>query len=127
MTKAPNVRARFPLFSLAGILFIVMSTLLGAAANMRPFHIPTAREIAHAEQLEVAQARRARIDVLRADDGDRCRVEVARELARALVFDGQSAVPYADDYERRCGNDHVVRKWGDASRLLASVRRTVTP
>ena len=51
-----------------------------------------------------------------AAEGDRCRVEIARELSRALVFDGRSAVAYVDDYERRCGDDPIVRRWANASR-----------
>ena len=63
-------------------------------------------------------ARRERIDALVAAGGDRCLLEQARELARALVFDGRSAMAFADDYEQRCGDDIVVRRWGDASRLV---------
>ncbi|HEX5061968.1 MAG TPA: hypothetical protein VFV99_21515, partial [Kofleriaceae bacterium] len=103
-----------------GVLVIVLMTLGNAAANMIPFHVPTARELQRAEQAATADARRARIAALQAE-GDRCRAEIARELARALVFDGQSAVAYADDYARRCGEDPIVRRWGDASLRLVSL------
>jgi len=118
----PKVRQRIPWLSLVGILIIVLLTLGNAAANMIPFHVPTARELQRAEQATTTGARRARIATLQAE-GDRCRAEIARELARSLVFDGRSAVAYADDYARRCGEDPIVRRWGDASLRLVSLRR----
>jgi hypothetical protein len=108
-----SVRARTPWWSLAGVLFVVLLTFGNAAANMIPYHIPTKRELQHEEQLQLAEARRARIAALLAVP-DRCNAPNARELARLLVFDGRSARTYADDYERRCGEDPIVRRWGDA-------------
>jgi len=92
----------------------MVMTLGNAAANMLPHHVPTVRERQRAEQNALIEARRERIAVLVAQ-GDGCRADVARELARALVFDGRSAVEYANDYERRCGTDAIVRRWGDHS------------
>jgi hypothetical protein len=125
MTDSPDikVRQRTPWWSLIAILLLVLLTLGNAAANMIPFHVPSARELQRAEQAEMIEARRARIATLLAE-GDRCRAAVARELARALVFDGQSAVAYADDYARRCGEDPIVRRWGDASIKLSTLRRS---
>jgi hypothetical protein len=114
MTEAPTVRARLPYLSLVGIVLVVLMTLGNAAANMIPGHFPTARELQRAEQDELAQARRARIAALQAA-GDRCNAQVARELSRALFFDGRSALPYANDFAARCGDDPIVRKWADAS------------
>ncbi len=108
-----SVRARTPWWSLAGILFVVLLTLGNAAANMIPYHIPTARELQQQEQRRVAEARRARIATLLAAP-DRCNAPTARELARLLVFDGRSARAYADDYERRCGADPIIERWRDA-------------
>ena len=108
-----KVRKPVPWFSLAGILFIVALTLGNGAANMIPGHFPTPRERARAEQETVADARRARIVSLLVA-GDHCHAPTARELARAIVYDGRSAAVYADDYERRCGADPIVRRWGDA-------------
>jgi hypothetical protein len=118
----PKVRQRVPWLSLTGILLVVFMTLGSAAANMMPQHIPTARELQRAEQDEMIQARRARIAALLAE-GDQCRPHIARELARALVFDGRSAVEYANDYERRCGEDPIVDRWRDASYRLVRIRR----
>jgi hypothetical protein len=112
-SKPVSVRERTPWWSLAGVLFLVVLTLGNAAANMIPYHIPTTRERQQQEQHGVAEARRARIATLLAAP-DRCDAQTARELARLLVFDGRSARAYADDYERRCGDDPIVRRWGDA-------------
>ena len=112
-SKPESVRQRIPWFSVAALVFVVLLTLGNAAANMIPFHRPTTRELQQQEQRDVAEARRARIATLLAM-GDRCRPVIAHELARALVFDGRSAKAYADDYERRCGADPIVRRWGDA-------------
>ncbi|HEY5923220.1 MAG TPA: hypothetical protein VIV11_16185 [Kofleriaceae bacterium] len=115
-SKSPEIRVRqrVPWLSLAGILLVVTFTLGSAAANMLPHHIPTKHELQRAEQNALIAERKLRIATLLAE-GDRCRIEVARELARALVFDGRYAVPYADDYERRCGEDPIVRRWANAS------------
>ena len=118
----PNVRQRMPWLSLVGVLLLMLMTLGNAAANMIPFHIPTARELQRAEQEVTVAARRDRIAALEAE-GDRCRADIARELARALVFDGRSAIAYADDYARRCGEDPIVRRWADASYRLVSLRK----
>jgi len=122
-TPAPIVRARTPWLKLFGILFVVGFTLGSAAANLKPFHIPTKRELQRAEQAEWADARRERIVALTAKD-DRCDRSVAREIAKELVYDGRSALTYADDFERRCGTDVVVRRWATkGDRLLARLRR----
>jgi hypothetical protein len=117
----PKVRQRIPYASLAGILLVVFLTLGSAAANMIPMHIPTKHELQRAEQDATAAARRERIAVHQAQ-GDHCVAQIARELARDLVFDGRSALGYADDYQRRCGDDPIVRRWGNFS-LNASLRR----
>jgi hypothetical protein len=120
-STSPKVRQRVPWLSLTGILLVVLMTLGSAAANMIPHHIPTARELQRDEQNAVIEARRQRIAALLAE-GDRCRPHIARELARALVFDGRSAVAYADDYEKRCGEDPIVQRWRDASYRLVSLK-----
>jgi len=119
MSKARNVRVkkRLPYASLSGILIVVFMTLGSAAANMMPMNLPTARELQRGEQDELAQARRDRIAALQAE-GDQCRFQVARELAKAMFFDGRSVLTYADDYAARCGDDPIVRHYADASAKL---------
>ncbi len=110
---ADKIRARVPWARLVLLASLVLPVFANAALNMLPHHVPTARELQREEQREIAQARHARLAELLAE-GDRCRPAVAHEIARTLVFDGRSARAYADDYERRCGSDPVVRHWGDA-------------
>lgn len=104
------------------IVIVVLFTLGNAAANLLPCQRPTAEELRQAERRALVEQRRARIDELRAA-GDHCRPVIGHELARLLVMDGQGARGYADDYERRCGEDPVIRHWGDAPRP----RPRVTP
>jgi hypothetical protein len=110
---AESVRTRIPWVRLTLLAICVLPVFANAALNLLPHHVPTARELQHEEQLEIAASRHTRIDELRGQ-GDHCSPALAHELARDLVFDGQSARAYADDYERRCGADPVVRHWGDA-------------
>jgi hypothetical protein len=113
----PCVRQRVPWLALLGILLVLMMTLGNAAANLVSPKLPSARQRQRAEQTAMIHARRLRITMLLAE-GDRCRRYIAHELARALVYDGRSAIPYADDFERRCGEDLVVRSWAIASAKL---------
>ncbi len=118
MTDAvPRLPRRIPYLSLAALLLVVAMTLGNAIANVLPHHVPTARERQRAEQDDTATARRARIAWLFAS-GDHCDKVRARELARALVFDGKPATAYADDFTRRCGADPIVDRWRAASALL---------
>ena len=110
---AERIRARVPWARLTLLAFIVLPVFANAVLNVLPHHVPTARELQHEEQREIAADRHAHLARLLAEP-DHCRPAVAHELARTLVFDGQSARAYADDYERRCGADPVVRHWGDA-------------
>ncbi len=112
-TAKPSVRARTPWFSLIGIVLLVLLTLGNAAANMVPFHVPTAHELQQQEQHAIADARRLQLDALLVE-GDRCRPHVAHEIVRGLVFVGRSAREYAADYQQRCGIDPVVERWGNA-------------
>ena len=94
-------------------MLVVSMTFANAALNLLPSHRPTARDRQREEQAAIIAARRARLAHMLAD-GDGCHPAIAHELARALVFDGRSARDYADDYERRCGEDPVIRHWAEA-------------
>jgi hypothetical protein len=108
-----SLRAKTPWFSLIGIVFLALLTLGNAAANMVPFHVPTAFELQQREQHAIADEHRLRLDALMAE-GDQCRPHIAHEIAKGLVYVGRSARDYAADYQRRCGNDPVVERWGNA-------------
>ncbi len=111
----PVLRQRGQLLPIAVIVIVVAFTLTSAAANLMMRRMPTAAELRADEQRTLVEERRDWIAALRAA-GDDCRPVVAHELARALALDGQASAAhtYADDYERRCGADPVVRAWGDA-------------
>jgi hypothetical protein len=108
-----SVRARTPWFSLVGIVLLALLTLGNAAANMVPFHVPTARELQQQEQRAIADARRVEVDALIAE-GDKCRPHIAHDIARGLVYVGRSARAYSIDYQQRCGIDPIVERWGNA-------------
>ncbi len=110
---AERIRARIPWARLTLLAFIVLPVFANAVLNMLPHHVPTARELQLEEQRQIAAARHTRLAELLAEP-DHCQPAIAHEIARTLVFDGRSARAYADDYERRCGSDPVVRHWGDA-------------
>lgn len=112
--QPPKLRQRVPWLALVGIFLMMVVTLGNAAANMFATAIPPEQAPEPEALSKTIADRSARVDeMLR--EGDQCRPQFAHELARALVFDGRSAVAYADDYERRCGDDPVVRKWADIS------------
>ena len=126
MTETPiKLRKRVRWFPLVAMTALILFTIGNAAASILgvPKHVPgpTREELQRAEQLATTAARRDRIAALQAE-GDRCRPLIARELARALVFDGRSALPYADDYARRCGDDPIVRQWADVGTRVRLVR-----
>jgi hypothetical protein len=121
MTDSPSVRARVPWLRLALVALVLILTLAQGAETLFWTHPPTAQQRRSAEIAQLIAARRARIAKLLAE-GDGCHPALAHELAKALVFDGQSARDYAADYERRCGEDPVLEHWGAAP--VASARWT---
>ena len=98
------------------IVLLLVLTFGSAAANiMSVGHRPSVAEVRAGERAEVAADRQARIVALRAHADD-CTPATAHELARLLVQDGQfhEARAFAGVYEWRCGEDRVVRNWGNA-------------
>jgi len=113
MADFPSVRARTPWLRLAALALVLLMTFANAALNLLPSPHATARDRQREEQAAIIAARRIRLARMLAD-GDGCHPSIAHELARTLVFDGRSARDYADDYERRCGPDPVIRHWAEA-------------
>jgi hypothetical protein len=115
-----SIRARGQLLPIVGIVLGVMFTLGTAGANMISRTLPTQSELRAEEQRELVGQRHARISELRAVAGA-CQPTPAHELARLLVMDGQwdEARAFAGVYELRCGDDPVVRHWGNAPRARA--------
>ncbi|HSK02402.1 MAG TPA: hypothetical protein VK932_14215 [Kofleriaceae bacterium] len=116
--KTSSIRARGQLRAIAAVVLGALFTLTAAAAQLLPGGPrPTPRRAIDDELAAIVVERRARIAELQAAaPGDRCHPAGAHELARLLVMDGQwpAVRRFADGYARRCGDDPIVRKWGDA-------------
>jgi hypothetical protein len=114
----PAIRARGQLPAIAAAVLGTLFTLTSAAAQLLPGGPrPPARRAIDDELAAIVALRRVRIAELQAGaPGDRCHPPSAHELSRLLVMDGQgpAARRFADTYEQRCGDDPIVRKWGDA-------------
>ena len=115
--KQDDVRARGQILPIVVVVTVVLFTLSAAAANLIPFHRPTAAQIRAEQQTEVIDQRHARIGELRTI-GEKCQPPAAHELVRLLALDGQWSElhAYADRYEARCGADFIVHGWGNARR-----------
>jgi hypothetical protein len=109
----PKMRQRGQWPPIIAAVLVVLFTLSNAAANMLMHRPPTKAELQREEQDSFVEQRHARLAELLAE-GDHCRPVIAHELAKTLVFDGQSARAYATDYEQRCAPDPVVHAWGSA-------------
>jgi hypothetical protein len=114
----PSIRARGQLRAIAAVVLGTLFTLTAAAAQLLPGGPrPAPRRAIDDELAAIVLERRARIAELQAAaPDDRCHPAGAHELARLLVMDGRwpAARRFADGYEQRCGDDPIVRKWGDA-------------
>jgi hypothetical protein len=117
-SRPPKLRARGQLRVMAAIALGVMFTLASAAAQLMPgrARAPERRPIDD-ELAAIVEQRKVRIAQLEHEaPGERCHPPAAHELARLLVMDGRwtDVRRFADGYERRCGEDPVVRTWGNA-------------
>ncbi len=113
MDDIETIRKRGQVLPMVTAVLVVLFTLANAAANMLPTHHVTHAEVRHDEERVLIEQRRERIAALLAL-GAHCAPVVAHELVRDLVLDGRSARAYAATYEQRCGEDPVMRHWGDA-------------
>lgn len=105
-------------------LFLTM--LLGAFAMaivawfiaIMPQHKPTQKQVMRRALAGIQTERKARIDFLRAELGDRCLQEPARDLVRLMVLDGRigDARELGNAYLARCGDDSVITDWANAPR-----------
>lgn len=105
---------------MAGVALGLLFTMSTAAASLMPGRgRPSPRQQMNDELAAIVDERVARIAELQAAAPiARCHPASAHELARLLVMDGRwpEVRRFADEYEQRCGEDPVVRKWGDAPR-----------
>jgi len=115
--RPPKLRARGQLPAMIAVALGVMFTLASAAAQLMPGRPRPERRPIDDELAAIALQRKARIAQLEQEaPGERCLPPAAHELARLLVMDGRwtDVRRFADGYERRCGEDPVVRTWGNA-------------
>lgn len=123
--RSPTLRARGQLRRMLLATAAIALSFAGIAATMMPKRRAAAdppRVLAmRAELAELVLARKARIAELRragggTGGGAACHPPSAHELSRLLVMDGQfdDARLFAETYESRCGEDPVVRAWGNA-------------
>ena len=117
MERPVSIRARGQLLPLVGVVLVGLATLGSAAANLIPIDRISPEQVRQDEQRAIVVAWRSEIAELRSA-GDHCRPATAHQLVRLLVMNGDwtDAHAFADDYEVRCGEDPVVRHWGDAPR-----------
>lgn len=116
--ESQRIRARGQLRTIAAIALGVAFTLTSAAAQLMPAGPrPPGRRPIDDELAAIVGERKARIAQLeREAPVEQCQPPAARELARLLVMDGRWADVrrLADGYTQRCGEDPIVRTWGDA-------------
>ena len=114
----PKLRARGQLRVIAAIVLGVAFTMSSAAASLMPGgpRPPERRPIDDELDAIVAERKARSAELEQAAPGERCHPAGAHELARLLVMDGRwpDVRRFADAYEQRCGEDPVVRTWGDA-------------
>ncbi|HEY4060037.1 MAG TPA: hypothetical protein VGM39_25655 [Kofleriaceae bacterium] len=111
IAEAPRLRERVPYAGLAVVFLVVGMTLGSAGANMIPMKLPSHDEMQRAEQADTTATRRQHLAAM-VLEGDHCKPVVASEIARLLVFDGQSARAYTEDFAKRCGEIESVARWG---------------
>ncbi|CAN5825656.1 hypothetical protein BH11MYX2_BH11MYX2_21440 [soil metagenome] len=105
------LREKPPWSGLVIVTLVLGATLGSAGANMIPMKVPTSHEKQQAQQAETSRARQQNLASL-VIAGDNCKPVLAREIAKQLVFDGQSARRYTDDFATRCGSEESVARWG---------------
>jgi hypothetical protein len=110
---AKRDRARYAVGAvIAAFVFAVVAWFLSIVPEHKPTHAETMRR----ELRSVAAERKARIDFLSAELGDRCLTPTARELVQDLVQDGRGpeAKGVGERYLARCGYDTSIDHWSHA-------------
>ncbi|HEY4177827.1 MAG TPA: hypothetical protein VGM90_13365 [Kofleriaceae bacterium] len=121
--KAPQrLREKTPWAGLAVVALVLGATLGSAGANMIPMVRPTFDEKQQAQQAETSAARRQNLVAL-VIAGDQCKPALAREIAKQLVFDGQSARAYTNGFAKRCGEIDSVSRWGAIEPPIKATQR----
>ena len=99
---------------IGAFLLAIFAWFLSIVPVRKPTHVEAMRRSLGT----ITEQRRARIEFLQAELGDRCLTQPARDLTRLLVMDGRVAdarslgVAYID----RCGDDSTIELWANAPR-----------
>jgi hypothetical protein len=112
----PLARAKGQRAIIATILVLFVFTVAGWMISIIPEKKVNRREAMRRELADISEHRKLRIHLVRAELGQRCDVERARELAKLLAMDGRTAEAnyFGMDYLSRCGDDDVVDNWAHA-------------
>jgi hypothetical protein len=103
--------------ALSGIAIAFLLAVAAWTTASIPDRKADPREAMRKELAGVVEERHARIAQLEVSIGNSCEDRFrVHELMKLLVMDGrwQDARRFADDYEERCGEDVIVRKWANA-------------
>ena len=117
LVHAPlGARRRQARYVAAGVVAVAVFAAIAWFMSIVPVRKPSHTEAMRKELAGVANERRARVDFLRAELGDRCLTPTARDLVRLLVMDGRGpeAKDLAADYTSRCGDDESIAHWANA-------------
>lgn len=104
--------------ALVAIVLLLGAAVAGWAYAIIPEKRVDPRVVLRAELAEIVVERRDRIAELEAQVGDTCDRATVHELMKLWVMDGRfaDATTFGQGFERRCGDDPVVRKWANAPR-----------
>jgi hypothetical protein len=100
------------------VVTMFLLALLAWFIAIIPEHKPTRHETMRRELAGITTERKARIDFLHAELGDRCIPWAAQDLVRLMVLDGRTsdAREFGGAYVARCGSDAIVSDWAKAPR-----------
>ena len=110
-------RRRYRLALAGGVVAFAFATLSWFAAIV-PDRKPGRYDEMRRELAQIQLDRKAKIEGLRAELGERCAPVLVHELMKQLVLDGRGpdAKLLATEYSGRCGDDPVVDHWARAPR-----------
>jgi hypothetical protein len=106
-------RARYAVGAvIAAFVFAIFAWFLSIVPEHKQTHVEKMRR----ELSNVAQERKARIEFLQAELGDRCLMPTARDLVQQLAQDGRTnaARELGEAYLARCGYDRSIDNWAHA-------------
>ncbi len=118
LIHAPLGRRRRYRLGIAAVIAAFAFATVSWFAAIVPDRQPGRYDEMRRELAQIQQDRKAKIESLRAEVGDRCTPALAHELMKQLVLDGRGpdAKIFATTYTGRCGDDPVIDHWAHAPR-----------